>query len=256
MPPAEAIKVRISACTLLNGQAVEYRLVHSKAAKSLRVRATVSGLVVVLPANRKTDEVAPFLSANEDWVLDQLTRLKRYARIRNKQKKLVGQILFRGKPTSVRVERAPQFRGAHKIVRQADGFVLIQSGGSNTRLVQSFENWLRREAKQEILKHVALISSRIKRHPKRVLVMGQRTKWGNCSALHNLSFNWRLIMAPEYVLRYLVTHEVVHLAVPDHSRRFWLTVHSLCPEMEKAKQWLCAHGHTLLMDLQEVCSSK
>src|SRR5436305_2288294 len=49
-------------------------------------------------------------------------------------------------------------------------------------------------------------------------LMGQPTKWGNCSPLQNLSFNWRLIMAPETVLRYLVTHEAVHLAVPDHSQ--------------------------------------
>ena len=83
--------------------------------------------------------------------------------------------------------------------------------------------------------------------------MGQRTKWGNCSALQNLSFNWRLIMAPAFVLRYLVTHEAVHLAIPDHSQKFWLTVRSLCPESERARQWLCASGHRLLVDLNEVC---
>jgi hypothetical protein len=79
--------------------------------------------------------------------------------------------------------------------------------------------------------------------------MGQRTKWGNCSARGNLSFNWRLIMAPDFVLRYLVTHEAVHLAIPDHSARFWLTVQSLCPESEKARQWLAARGHELTLDL-------
>ncbi len=79
--------------------------------------------------------------------------------------------------------------------------------------------------------------------------MGQRTKWGNCSARRNLSFNWRLILAPDFVLRYLVTHEAVHLAVPDHSAKFWLTVQSLCRETEKAKQWLCAHQAQLQVDL-------
>jgi predicted metal-dependent hydrolase len=83
--------------------------------------------------------------------------------------------------------------------------------------------------------------------------MGQRTKWGSCSRLQNLSFNWRLIMAPEFVLRYLVTHEAVHLAIPDHSHEFWLTVRSLCPESERATQWLSANGHRLLVDLAEAC---
>jgi hypothetical protein len=58
--------------------------------------------------------------------------------------------------------------------------------------------------------------------------------------VRNLSFNWRPILAPHFVLRYLVTHEAVHLAVPNHSAKFWLTVQSLCPEMERAKQWLSA----------------
>ena len=82
--------------------------------------------------------------------------------------------------------------------------------------------------------------------------MGQRTKWGNCSARRNLSFNWRLILAPDFVLRYLVTHEVVHLAIPDHSAKFWLTVQSLCPETEKAKQWLSTHYAQLTVDLAHV----
>jgi predicted metal-dependent hydrolase len=82
--------------------------------------------------------------------------------------------------------------------------------------------------------------------------MDQRTKWGNCSRLRNLSFNWRLIMAPEHVLRYLVTHETVHLAIPDHSQKFWLTVQSICPESERARQWLVANGDRLLVDLAQV----
>ena len=63
---------------------------------------------------------------------------------------------------------------------------------------------------------------------------------------NNSPFKWRLIMAPGYVLRYLVAHEATHLAVPDHSRKFWLTVQSVCPETERAKQWLSRHGHKLL----------
>ena len=92
----------------------------------------------------------------------------------------------------------------------------------------------------------------MKRTPNRVYVMGQRTKWGNCSALGNLSFNWRLIMAPDYVLRYIVTHEMVHLAIPDHSQRFWLTVQSLCPNADRARQWLVANGHRLTVDLADL----
>jgi predicted metal-dependent hydrolase len=82
--------------------------------------------------------------------------------------------------------------------------------------------------------------------------MGQRTKRGSYSTKRNLSFNWRLILAPDFALRYLVTQEAVHLAIPDHSAKFWLTVQSLCRETERAKQWLCGHQAQLTVDLGDV----
>lgn len=122
---------------------------------------------------------------------------------------------------------------------------ITYGSSSRTPLATSLENWLRKEARQSIEKNVADAVIRLKRVPNRIYIMGQRTKWGNCSARGNLSFNWRLIMAPDFVLRYIITHEVVHLAIPDHSRRFWLTVQSLCPSSERARQWLAANGHRL-----------
>jgi hypothetical protein len=51
------------------------------------------------------------------------------------------------------------------------------------------------------------------------------------------------------------TEKIAHLAIPDHSKQFWLTVQSLCPETERAKQWLCVNGHKLLLDLHDLLAS-
>lgn len=117
---------------------------------------------------------------------------------------------------------------------------------------RSLELWLRREARQAIQAHLHAITARLGQRPRKVYVMGQRTKWGNCSSRRNLSFNWRLILAPDYVLRYLVTHEAVHLVVPDHSSKFWLMVQSLCSDTERARQWLCRHQGQLHVELKQV----
>jgi hypothetical protein len=156
----------------------------------------------------------------------------------------------------VSIEEGIGCTGANRINYDTGQLVIHRSPTSGTPPAKSLENWLRKQAKTEIFSHLEMLTRRLKREPGKVLIMGQRTKWGNCSALQNLSFNWRLIMAPAFVLQYLVTHEAVHLAIPDHSQKFWLTVRSLCPESERARQWLCANGHRLLVDLNEICDGE
>lgn len=233
----------------LGGRLVNYRLSISKGARKLRVRVGPKGVEVVQPAGRSGEEVSDFLTANANWVLDQLDRVMRLQSVIRVRRRRVGVILFRGKPTPVRIgETRSQASG--NTIRHVDGKIVIQRGlQSQTSIARSLENWLRREARQEIENHLSAVTARIGQLPQRVYIMDQRTKWGNCSSLRNLSFNWRLILAPDYVLRYIVTHEAVHLAIPDHSAKFWLTVQSLCPETERARQWLCSRGADLRIDL-------
>ena len=81
---------------------------------------------------------------------------------------------------------------------------------------------------------------------QRIRIGGQRTLWGSCSARGTLSFNWRLVLAPLEVLDYVVVHELCHLHVPDHSRRFWALVAYHRPHWRHQRDWLRRHGPELL----------
>jgi predicted metal-dependent hydrolase len=233
----------------LGGRRVDYLVVRSRAARKLRLRVGPNGVEVVQPAARNGENVSAFLNSNEAWILDQLRRVERLRSVRRPAQSRVGEILFRGEPTQVRVETTVT-RARGNVVAFIDGQIVVRRGaGSQTPTARSLENWLRKQARTEIENHLAVVTVRLRQRAKRVYVMGQRTKWGNCSPRRNLSFNWRLILAPDFVLRYLVTHEAVHLAIPDHSAKFWLTVQSLCRETERAKQWLRSHGAQLTVDL-------
>jgi hypothetical protein len=236
----------------LGGRIVDYRLVRSKAARKLRVRVGPDGVEVVQPSSRNGQDVRGFLVTNGRWIVEQLVRAERLSRVHRAAQRVAGEILFRGETTRIRIETTPS-RAIGNAVRLVDREIVISRGaGSRTPVVRSLEGWLRREARRRIETNLEAVTTRLGQRPERIYVMGQRTKWGNCSSRRNLSFNWRLILAPDYVLRYLVTHEAVHLAVPDHSAKFWLTVQGICRETEKAKQWLCAHQAQLQVDLSSI----
>ncbi|HEY2310923.1 MAG TPA: M48 family metallopeptidase [Gaiellaceae bacterium] len=80
----------------------------------------------------------------------------------------------------------------------------------------------------------------------RIRIGGQRTLWGSCSPRGTLSFNWRLVLAPVDVLDYVVVHELCHLRVPNHSRRFWALVEGRRPRWREQRDWLREHGPELL----------
>jgi hypothetical protein len=81
---------------------------------------------------------------------------------------------------------------------------------------------------------------------RRIRIGGQRTLWGSCSPRGTLSFNWRLVLAPLEVLEYVVVHELCHLRVPNHSRRFWALVERHRPLWRQQRDWLRDHGPELL----------
>jgi predicted metal-dependent hydrolase len=80
----------------------------------------------------------------------------------------------------------------------------------------------------------------------RIRIRGQRTLWGSCSPRGTLSFNWRLVLAPPEVLDYVVVHELCHLRVPNHSRRFWALVQRHRPQWRDQRDWLRDNGPELL----------
>lgn len=82
--------------------------------------------------------------------------------------------------------------------------------------------------------------------PKRIGVRDQRSRWGACSSRGAITLNWRLIQMPPSVADYVILHELAHLEHPNHSRRFWRKVASICPGWSEAERWLRRYGRELL----------
>jgi len=126
-----------------------------------------------------------------------------------------------------------------------DGSRLLCVTGGAPHIDRRVADFLKREAQRDLDAASRLHASCLGVTIKRITVRDQSSRWGSCSRTGVLSYSWRLILAPPFVLDYLAAHEVAHLAELNHSPRFWRLVRGLSPEFKRAKTWLVTHGSEL-----------
>jgi hypothetical protein len=108
------------------------------------------------------------------------------------------------------------------------------------------EDWLKKQAKSWLKRRVDYYAAELGIQPGKITVRDASSRWGSCSTSGNLSFSWRLIMAPSYVLDYVAAHEVAHLKEMNHGPRFWRLVERLLGDNgDDAQAWLRDYGSSL-----------
>ena len=105
-----------------------------------------------------------------------------------------------------------------------------------------FIDWYREQARQIIKDRASILSNRYHIYFKEIHITSARTRWGSCSSRDTLNFTWRLVMAPIEVIDYVVTHELAHLKIHNHSSAFWKYVEQLSPNYRALRKWLKENG--------------
>jgi len=110
-----------------------------------------------------------------------------------------------------------------------------------------FEEWYRAHARRVITESLERIAGPRQLKFTGPRITGAKTRWGSCSSKGALSFSWHLVKAPQWVIDYVVAHELAHLSEHNHSRRFWTGVETLFPRFQEARRWLRANQPCLLV---------
>jgi predicted metal-dependent hydrolase len=133
-----------------------------------------------------------------------------------------------------------------KLGLQRDDVVWVHGEPRPLPDVRSVEQWYRAHAREQVEATVTREAARLRIEHGRITIRDQRTRWGSCSSRGNLSFNWRLVVAPVEVLEYVVVHELCHVREHNHSRAYWRLLERSRPTWAEEKRWLDEHGPELL----------
>ena len=200
---------------------------------AVRILPGVGQAELVLPRRLSRRKGLAFLREKAEWLEERLAKYEEPVPFQDGAEiPLLGRFL--------RIDHSDAGRADVRV----DGNALLVAC-PKARISRSVTDWYRREAGCEIASLAKQKSAMLGRHYGRLSVRDTTTRWGSCSSSGDLSFSWRIIMAPEIAFDYLVAHEVAHLAEMNHSARFWTIVENLSEDCEKGRNWFRYNGHEL-----------
>ena len=205
---------------------------------TLRIQSATREVVLTMPPRGSLKQAREFAQKHGGWIAARLGRLP--------------------EPSPFAPGAVIPLRGVdHRIVHRhgSRGTVWTEIDDNSERLLcvagqaphisRRISDFLKREVKRDLEIASRRAADDLGVTFKRVSIRDPSSRWGSCSTTGVLSYSWRLIFAPPFVLDYLAAHEAAHLIEMNHSQRFWRVVERLCPHVARAKAWLDAHGSNL-----------
>jgi hypothetical protein len=217
----------------------DYKLIRARR-KTLALEVLKDAtLVVKAPYSLSIEYINKFIEQKQTWIW----KKQKYIRERSvpSRQYINGErFLFLGETYSLTV-----IEESFPPLAFANGFFLSRHHLENAQ--QIFGDWYRDQALQKISLRVEHYATKLGINYNRIRISNAQSRWGSCTRPSNLSFSWRLAMAPLPIIDYVVVHELVHILEHNHSQRFWQRVRQAYPEYKTCRQWLKENAHRLVI---------
>jgi hypothetical protein len=223
---------------------VPYLVKRSSVARQVRFEIKAeTGLTVILPKRCSLNAVDEMLQSKRRWILEKMDRfVEPVHAARNGRLRLGDAVPYLGLEIQIARGQGGKSAASVELLGQT---IVVRPDLAGSDLESLLERWYRAQAGTILEQKARESAEALGVQYNRFSIRGQRTRWGSCSHRGTLSFNWRLIMAPEPVVDYVVIHEVAHLKEMNHTRSFWKLVEERCPSWRLHKRWLDDHGTQL-----------
>jgi predicted metal-dependent hydrolase len=228
VPPAQSGRV-----IQIDGRDVPIQIARHRLARRYVVRVIADGGVrLTVPRGASIAGGLAFAARQAAWIAREAARHRQRAAPWTTGTR----VRFRGELVSLVVNGSDIVLGSERIRRLA--------GPDDVRT--AVEAHLRQLADQELAARCVDLAGQTNVKIERVSVRNQRSRWGACSSHGVITLNWRLVQMPPSVSDYILFHELMHVRQPNHSRRFWREVASVCAWWRDAERWIRRHGREIL----------
>jgi len=203
--------------------------------KYIRLRISGEGRVrLSAPTSTSKRELEAALESKRQWLTKHLERIRtRFAELDP-----LKEVMIDGQRLRVQYTPARRRTGTAEFYPDEGRVELRGPQLPRHEWMQVLGRQLRKEADRRLPELAAEVSREAGIPFARLFLRNQHTRWGSSSSIGNISLNWRSVMLPPQVQRYLLLHELVHQRHLNHSQAFWRTLEAYCPRYREAEKWL------------------
>lgn len=232
---------------LYQGKIYEYTIVRSQR-KSVAISVGEDkGIVVKIPLYFPAAEVEKVVAEKAEWIAEKYEET-----IIGQESKPVHEFktgeefYYRGKPLTLNLI-INKDRKRIMVKKQAGKLLVVSFSAKKEVIQEAVIRWYREQAREILSEKTEYFQRFIGKPIGDIRIKEQKSRWGSCSGKGNLNFNWKIMMAPDEIIDYLVVHELCHLLHMNHSKEFWSSVEAILPDYKVRERWLKKNGTLLTL---------
>ena len=221
---------------------ITFNLIYRKR-KTMSIEVETTGEVTVIaPVGTSTDDVIEKVKSRAGWIVSKQYESKFINDTKIKREAVSGEsYMYLGRNYSLDIRVDENIDNIS--VKLFQGKFVVNTYIKDEDLIKkAMENWYREKTLAKVKERVSYYSSYFNNEVTTVKVKEQKKRWASCTSKNELLFNWRCVMAPVFVLDYIVVHEMCHMEYKNHSKDFWNRVYAVMPDYEVRKSWLKNNG--------------
>ena len=221
---------------------ITFNLIYRKR-KTMSIEVETTGEVTVIaPVGTSTDDIVEKVKSRAGWIVSKQYESKFINDTKIKREAVSGEsYMYLGRNYSLDIRVDENIDNIS--VKLFQGKFVVNTYIKDENLIKkAMENWYREKTLAKVKERVSYYSSYFNNEVTTVKVKEQKKRWASCTSKNELLFNWRCVMAPVFVLDYIVVHEMCHMEYKNHSKDFWNRVYAVMPDYEVRKSWLKNNG--------------
>lgn len=225
-----------------------YEVIRTNRKKSASIKIEEGRVKLIIPKKLSPKRLDQLVKEKTPWVIQKLREYAEYQPIKPKEYVSGECFTYLGRNYRLKLDKT----SSAQLKLKNGQFVLgmkseVFTGEKSDFVRSSLLEWYFTHAKEKLEEKTKRYAKIIGVQPKSVQVKSYKSRWGSCSANGEISYNWKIIMAPHKVIDYVVTHELCHILHHNHSKEFWRAVERIDPDYKQSREWLKVNGTRLMI---------